>query len=117
MTEDIARRVAHIRSTAMETIKAVNTIIADIASVEEKTSSIASAVEEQNASAVEISRNVQEAAAGTGEVTRSVAQILDIAGQSAQSTDKLKQDSVHLSGQAQHMTATVSGFLTGVKEA
>jgi methyl-accepting chemotaxis protein len=72
-TEEISGQVAGIRSATAEVVTAIKTIGSTIDKVSEISSSIASAVEEQNAATSEISRNTQEAAANTAGVADNIA--------------------------------------------
>lgn len=85
-TEDIARRVEAIQIDTDGAVSAIAEISEIIASINDYQGTIASAVEEQTATTVEMSRSVTEAASGIGEITNSIS---GIASSSAQSSATL----------------------------
>ena len=115
MTEEIAKRVEHIKDSARDTILSVNDILDQIGLVDAKTASVAEAVEQQNAATAEISRNVQHAATGTGDVTRTIVGVRETAMQSAESTHTLTASSQDLSRQADDLSQSVQAFLQEVR--
>jgi methyl-accepting chemotaxis protein len=87
-TEDIARRVESIQADTAAAVLAVEQIGAIIASINDYQLTIASAVEEQTATTQEMSRNVTQAASGSGEIA---AHIGGVASASASTTAALAQ--------------------------
>ena len=67
-TEDIARRVEAIQSDTQGAVAAMGRSRSIIASINDYQLTIASAVEEQTATTQEMSRNVTQAATGSGEI-------------------------------------------------
>src|SRR5205807_7352534 len=60
-TQDIASRIQSIQGATADAVKAIESITGTIGRINEITTSVASAVEEQGAATNEISRNVQQA--------------------------------------------------------
>jgi methyl-accepting chemotaxis protein len=85
-TEDIARRVEAIQNDTTAAVTAIGEISHIIASINDYQLTIASAVEEQTATTNEMSRSVQEAATGSGEIASN---ITGVAGAAARSADVL----------------------------
>ncbi|HEY4164419.1 MAG TPA: methyl-accepting chemotaxis protein [Dongiaceae bacterium] len=71
-TEEIAGQVRAIQDATASSAQAIEAITRTIGRVNEISTSIASAVEEQGAATQEISRNVQQAAQGTTEVSSNI---------------------------------------------
>jgi methyl-accepting chemotaxis protein len=71
-TEDIAARVQAIQTDTGAAIGAIDRISTIIGEVNEHSTTIAAAVEEQTATTNEMSRNIVEAATGSGEIAESV---------------------------------------------
>jgi methyl-accepting chemotaxis protein len=90
-TEDIAHRVEAIQVDTASAVTAIERITAIIASINDYQLTIASAVEEQTATTTEMSRGVQEAASGSGEIA---ANITGVASAAATSSHVLAQMSV-----------------------
>lgn len=103
-TAEIGQQIGAIQGSTADAVTNIEHIAEIMKEVNEHTTSIAAAVEEQGASTGEISRNVQRSAASsqrvatnvetvkisTGETTRSASEVLDAAGNAAQETEKLR---------------------------
>ncbi len=71
-TEEISRKIEAIQSSTSVAIGAIQSIGESIGKINEISTTIAGAVEEQTAATSEISRNVSEAARGTAEVSNNI---------------------------------------------
>lgn len=71
-TEDIGRKIEAIQSDTKGAVEAIGQIGSIISHINDIQSTIASAVEEQNATTTEIARNVNEAAIGSREIAQNV---------------------------------------------
>lgn len=71
-TEDIASRVSAIQGDTAAAVAAIGEISQIIEQINDRQTTIASAVEEQTATTNEMSRNVAEAATGASEIARNV---------------------------------------------
>jgi len=71
-TEDISQRIAAIQTDTKGAVEAIAKISEIIGRVNDISATIATAVEQQSATTSEISRNVTEAAKGSGEVTKNI---------------------------------------------
>ena len=83
-TEDISRKIEAIQTDTKAAVEAIASISAVINQINDISSTIATAVEEQNATTNEMSRNVSEAAHGSGEITSNIAGVAE----AAQSTSR-----------------------------
>ena len=81
-TEDISQRIAAIQTDSKGAVEAIGRISEIIGRVNDISTTIATAVEEQSATTSEMSRNVAEAAKGSGEVAKNITGV----AQAAQST-------------------------------
>jgi len=72
-TDDINGQITQLQDVTLKAVSANSDISASIEQVNEISSAIASAVEQQTAATQEISQNVEEAASGASDVTRSIA--------------------------------------------
>jgi methyl-accepting chemotaxis protein len=88
-TEDISRKIEAIQTDTKAAVDAIGTISEVINQINGISSTIASAVEEQNATTNEMSRNVSEAARGSGEITSNIAGV----SHAAESTSRGAGDS------------------------
>jgi methyl-accepting chemotaxis protein len=99
-TEDIGQRIGAIQSDAKSAAAAIKTISGIIGQVNDIASTIATAVEEQSATTSEMSRNVTEAAKGSGEVAKNITGV----AMAAQSTSAGAGDSQKAAQQLARMS-------------
>lgn len=78
-TEEIGQKIDAIQSDTKAAVKAIGSVSDIISQVNDISSTIASAVEEQTATTNEIGRNVTEAARGTSEIAHNVAVVANAA--------------------------------------
>jgi len=78
-TEDISRKIEAIQGDTKSAVSAISQISQVIRQVNDISNTIATAVEEQNATTNEMARNVGEAAKGSGEITKNIAGVADAA--------------------------------------
>ena len=82
----------------------------------EISTAIASAVEEQNAATQEISRNVQEASTGTSEVSSNIVGVRQAAETTGKSASIVLDASGELSTEASNLKQKLAEFLTSLKK-
>ena len=73
-------------------------------------------MEQQSAATAEISRNVQEAATGTRDVSENIATVTRSATETGEAASKVLENSGQLSEQAEIMGVEVDKFLDEVKK-
>jgi methyl-accepting chemotaxis protein len=83
-TEDISRKIEAIQSDTAGAVNAIGAIGRVIVQVHDISNSIATAVEEQEATTREMSRNVTEAARGAEEIARNIVGVADAAKSTSQ---------------------------------
>ena len=101
-TEDISCKIEAIQTDTKAAVDAIASITGVINQVNDISSTIAAAVEEQNATTNEMSRNVSEAAQSSGEITSNVAGVAAAAestSRGANDTQKAAQELVQMSAQ------------------
>jgi methyl-accepting chemotaxis protein len=104
-TEDISRKIESIQVDTKGAVEAIGTITRIITQVNDISNSIASAVEEQNATTNEMSRNVTEAARGASEIAKNIAGVAE----AAQSTS-------HGAGDSQRAAQQLTAMSTELRE-
>jgi methyl-accepting chemotaxis protein len=115
-TEDISRKIEAIQTDTKAAVDAIGTISGVIHQINDISSTIATAVEEQNATTNEMSRNVTDAANGSGEITSNIAGVAEAAqgtSRGAGDTQKAAQQLVETSAQLRHL---VEQFKINVNE-
>ena len=83
-TEDISRKIEAIQGDTKSAVGAISQISEVIKQVNDISNTIATAVEQQNATTNEMARGVSEAARGSGEITSNIAGVAEKARNTAQ---------------------------------
>ncbi len=99
-TEDISRKIEAIQGDTKSAVAAIGQIGEVIKQVNDISNTIATAVEEQNATTNEMARNVAEAARGSSEITKNISGV----AQAAQSTAHGAGDSSKAAGSLAEMS-------------
>jgi methyl-accepting chemotaxis protein len=109
-TEDIAKRVLAIQGDTTAAVAAIDEISTIVAQISDRQTTIASAVEEQTATTSEMSRSVQEAAGGTGEIAANITGVSSAADSTTQALTQTRVAVDELSQMAAELRATVGRF-------
>ena len=104
-TEDISRKIEAIQGDTKSAVAAIGQIGEVIKQVNDISNTIATAVEEQNATTNEMARNVSEAARGSSEITKNIAGV----AQAAQST-------AHGAGDSSKAASSLAEMSTRLRE-
>jgi len=110
-TEDIGRKITAIQEDTKSAVEAIGAISGVITQINEFTTTIATAVEEQSATTSEMSRNVVEAAKGSGQISENVHGM----AQAAQSTSSSARDSQKAAQQLAQMSTQLQGLVEQFK--
>ncbi|HTZ79597.1 MAG TPA: methyl-accepting chemotaxis protein [Stellaceae bacterium] len=116
-TDDIRAQVAAIQAETHSAVDAIQGISKTILEVNEISSSIAAAVEEQTAATQEITRNVQQAATGTQEVSRNMGGVTQAVEQAGSTANQVLTASDSLAKQAAALRSEVDHFLNTIRAA
>ena len=109
-TEDIRQKIEAIQSDTRGAVDAIKQITQIIGQVNDLSNTIASAVEEQTATAKEIGRNVAEAAKGTGEIAQNITSVAQAAQGTTQGANNTQQAAEELARMAAELQQLVSRF-------
>lgn len=116
-TEDIGGQIGHIQEATGEAVTAIEGISRVIGQINEISTAISSAVEEQGASTRQIASNVQQAASGTQEVSGSIAQVNAAASETGQVASQVLASADDLTTQGDALRRQVDGFLKAIRAA
>jgi len=116
-TEDIGRQIGEVQTSTGDTAQSINRIMDSVKQINEVSSSISAAVEEQGAATAEIARNVEQASAGSAMVTTSIHRVLSSAERSAGLAADISVSSGDLSSQTTALKQNVASFLDKVRKA
>jgi methyl-accepting chemotaxis protein len=99
-TEDISLKIEAIQSDTRGAVESIRKIGEVIAQINDISNTIASAVEEQTATAMEMSRNVAEAAKGTAEIAQNITSVAQAAQNTTQGATNCQQAACELARMA-----------------
>ena len=109
-TEEIGQKIDAIQSDTKAAVKAIGSVSEIINQVNDISSTIASAVEEQTATTNEIGRNVTEAARGTSEIAHNIAVVASAAEQTTSAAKDTEYAAKSLTELATQLQAMVNRF-------
>ncbi len=116
-TDDISEQVAAIQAASSQAVEAIKGIGGTIGRVSEISTSIASAVEEQEAATREITRNTQEAARGTQSVSTTIVGVSENARTTGASAVQVLSAAEELTRRSDSLRAEVDQFLARIQAA
>ncbi|WP_019144146.1 methyl-accepting chemotaxis protein [Aeromicrobium massiliense] len=109
-TEDIARRVDAIQNDTGGAVDAIGQIAEIITSINDYQVTIASAVEEQTATTNEMSRNVSEASAGSGQIADNISGVSEAAAGTTQALSQTQSAVDEVARMATELRGSVAHF-------
>jgi len=116
-TSEIGVQVAAIQGSTQLTAESITSIGRTIGSMNAVAGSIAAAVEEQGATTLEISRNLQEAARGTADVNANIDGVSTAAIGSSEASTEVLSSATDLARQAETLRAELARFLADIRAA
>ncbi len=116
-TEEIATQIGSIQDATGSAVRAIEGISGTVVRINENTTSISAAVEEQGVATAEISRNVQEAAKGTEDVNVNISKVSTGAADTGTASAEVLSATDELSQQANLLGTQVDSFLAKVRAA
>jgi methyl-accepting chemotaxis protein len=115
-TEDISHKIESIQSDTQAAVDAIASMSQVIGQVNDISNTIATAVEEQNATTNEMSRNVSEAARGSGEITSNIAGVAQAAESTARGANETRNAAHLLVEMSTQLRSLVEQFKTGTDQ-
>ncbi|HYD64778.1 methyl-accepting chemotaxis protein [Azospirillum sp.] len=114
-TEDITAYVGEIQGATRQAVHAIAGVGRGVQEIEATIAATADAVDQQNAATGEISRNVQQAASGTQEVSQSAASVGTRSAETGAMAQNVLSAADGLSAHAEHLRRQVGSFIAQVK--
>ena len=111
-TDDISAQINAIQGATGDAVSAIGEIGKRIGQMNEIQTVIVSAVEEQGAATTEISRNAQQAASGTQDVSSNIGDVERAANESGVAAQQVLEASGLLAKQSDSLRSEVDGFLS-----
>ncbi len=116
-TSEIASQVSEIQASTNNAVGAIGEIVEAIDEINMLTTGIASAVEQQGAATVDISRNIQDASQRTATVSAAIKRVDHATGDAAASSRDMTDSTRTLSRRSSALQETIDGFLSDVAAA
>ncbi|HTI85049.1 MAG TPA: methyl-accepting chemotaxis protein [Alphaproteobacteria bacterium] len=116
-TGEISGKIAQIQTATGVSVTAIQEIAATIRSINDIATAISAAMEEQDAVTSEIARNVEQAAAGTREVTTNIAGVTRAAAHTGRASADVLSSASALAAQNETLGQTIDGFIAAVRAA
>jgi methyl-accepting chemotaxis protein len=116
-TADINTQIGEIQSITRHTVTAIESITARIRAINESSTTISAAVEQQGAATHEIIQAVTQASAGTAEVTSNITGVARMAEETGAGASQVLSASSELAQQAARLRTQVNVFLNQVRAA
>jgi methyl-accepting chemotaxis protein len=116
-TDEIRAQIASMQSVTTSAVNAIRNIGQTIGEINDVTTAIAAAVEEQGAATREIARNIQHAAGGTSEVSSNIVGVSTASGEAGAAATKVLDASAALRKEADGLRAEIDAFLVNIRAA
>ncbi len=116
-TDEIRQQIVSMQTVTTSAVGAIRNISTTISEINEVTTAIAAAVEEQGAATREIARNIQHAAGGTGEVSSNIVGVSSAATQAGTAAGQVLTASDALRREADVLRAEIDAFLSNIRAA
>ena len=116
-TQDIQAQVSGIQAATTATVTEIGNIGTIIGQINDITTAIAGAIEEQGAATGEINRSVQQASTDTQDVASNVNGVSGAATKTGAAANEVLGSATELSSQTEHLRREVATFIAAVRAA
>ncbi len=116
-TEEVSQQIAAIQGETRGAVDAIRAITVTIGNINQVSSAIATAVEEQGAATGEIARSIEEAATGTSSAAENVAEVAVAAEETKLMADQVYRAAEDLRGVSGQLATEVSSFIKDIRAA
>jgi methyl-accepting chemotaxis protein len=116
-TDEIRSQIANMQNVTTSAVGAIRNIGHTIGEINEVTTVIAAAVEEQGAATREIARNIQHAAGGTAEVSSNIVGVSTASTEAGSAAGEVLSASSALRREAEILRSEIDAFLSNIRAA
>lgn len=114
--KDITSQVEGIQNQTGRAVTTMETITSTIRQINETSTAIAAAAEEQGTATKEISRSIQETAQGTKEVTHNITGVSKAAAETGTSAGQLLDTAAQLAHESETLRRVVEEFISDIRK-
>jgi methyl-accepting chemotaxis protein len=116
-TDEIRQQIGDMQNVTSTAVTAIRNISSTITEINDVTTAIAAAVEEQGAATREIARNIQHAAGGTSEVSSNIVGVSNASNEAGTAAADVLSASDALRREAGVLRAEIDAFLSNIRAA
>jgi methyl-accepting chemotaxis protein len=116
-TDEIRAQIASMQQVTTSAVSAIRNIGNTIGEINEVTTAIAAAVEEQGTATREIARNIQHAAGGTSEVSSNIVGVSTASAEAGSAADEVLNASGALRRETGVLRSEIDAFLSNIRAA
>jgi methyl-accepting chemotaxis protein len=116
-TDEIRQQIVSMQTVTTSAVSAIRNISTTIGEINDVTTAIAAAVEEQGAATREIARNIQHAASGTSEVSSNIVGVSGASTEAGAAASEVLSASSALRREADVLRAEIDAFLSNIRAA
>ena len=116
-TDEIRAQIASMQSVTTSAVSAIRNIGQTIGEINDVTTAIAAAVEQQGTATREIARNIQHAAGGTTEVSGNISGVSAASAEAGAAAADVLNASAALRREAEGLRGEIDAFLTSIRAA
>jgi methyl-accepting chemotaxis protein len=116
-TDEIRQQIVSMQEVTTSAVSAIRNISSTIGEINNVTTAIAAAVEEQGAATREIARNIQHAAGGTSEVSSNIVGVSSASSEAGAAASEVLSASDALRREADVLRAEIDAFLENIRAA
>jgi methyl-accepting chemotaxis protein len=116
-TDEIRQQISSMQNVTTSAVTAIRNISATIGEINNVTTAIAAAVEEQGAATREIARNIQHAAGGTSEVSSNIVGVSNASNEAGTAAAEVLNASDALRREAEMLQSEIDAFLSNIRAA
>lgn len=109
-TEEIGAQITGIQTATQTSVESITQIVQTIGELNQASSGVAAAIEQQSAATREIARSVEQASAGTREVTMSIASVSQAATETGHSAKQVLETASELGVQSNKLQTQMAEF-------
>jgi methyl-accepting chemotaxis protein len=116
-TDEIRQQIASMQEVTTSAVSAIRNISGTIGHINDVTTAIAAAVEQQGAATREIARNIQHAAGCTSEVSSNIVGVSTVSAEAGAAAGEVLNASNGLRREAEVLRAEIDAFLANIRAA
>jgi methyl-accepting chemotaxis protein len=116
-TDEIATQISEMQTATQESVNSIKEIVSTIARISETAAAISAAVEAQSATANDIGRSIESAAASAGQVAANIADVNRAASETGTASGSVLASAKTLSAEGSKFRIAVEKFLATVRAA